>query len=324
MYSVIVIKKEAADYITIPMTELAGGANEFRDDAEQFRAFHRWAGRNGYASGFTHYHQADDERGHYFGAIMFKKPAVDRLLTPLQDSETASFEQRFYSVDQRTDFSKYIGGFPDYEQGVKDGATVFGAIYVKHGYADRKVVSAAELKNPQNILQLFQNAHSWAENQSDENGERYLSGFPILDSTTLSSPSVNYPLRFRQEDNFGDFHMITDVTISKSGLLVALTETNNHVALLGNCGTVSLWLLDKDGNQLRRHGSLQFCVDGTANIFGSAPVRHVEWNFNITPDVFPQVAGVSILHGEGDKDFFSLTEGNIERAKQLVKKVKGD
>jgi hypothetical protein len=121
MYNIIVIKKEAADYITIPVTELAGGANEFRDDAERFRAFHRWAGINDYGSGFTHYHQADDERGHYFGAIMFKKPAVDRLLIPLQASETSSFEQRFYSVDQKTDFSKYAGGFPDYEQAVKDG-----------------------------------------------------------------------------------------------------------------------------------------------------------------------------------------------------------
>ena len=45
----------------------------------------------------------------------------------------------------------------------------------------------------------------------------------------LAKAKDPFPLKFRQEENFGSHHMITEVTISKNGCFDAVTETNNHV-----------------------------------------------------------------------------------------------
>jgi hypothetical protein len=128
------------------------------------------------------------------------------------------------------------------------------------------------------------------------------------------------PLKFHKEDNFGDFHMVTDITISKNGRFDAVTETNNHVHLKGNCGTVTVWLLDKDGNVLSRHGGQQYCTDGKSMPFGAPAVRKHPWEFVIPANVLPQVGGVSIMHAEGSKNFFDLIGGHIEKAKSVLLK----
>lgn len=149
-------------------------------------------------------------------------------------------------------------------------------------------------------------------------GEMGVPGHPELQARR------DFPMHFHREDDFGSFHMITDVIVSNNGRFDARTETHNHVAVKGNCGTVAVWLFDAAGNVLDRRGGDQFCVDGSiTSIFSSPSVRTDAWGFNIDPNTLGQIANVSILHGEGHKDVLALVEENLSRAKQIVQTAGG-
>lgn len=139
--------------------------------------------------------------------------------------------------------------------------------------------------------------------------------------SAASAPfGMAFPLKFRREDNFGSFHMITDLTISANGRFDAVTEINNHVHLKGNCGTVTIYLLDQTGNVLYRVGGQQYCVDGKSIFVAGPSVRKVPWDFHIPPGALARVAGVSILHGEGSKSFWDITAGHLQRAQEVLQK----
>ncbi len=132
-------------------------------------------------------------------------------------------------------------------------------------------------------------------------------------------PSVDpFPLQFRQDDNFGSHHMISEVTISKNGRVDIITETNNHIALKGNCGRVAIWLLDKDGNRLTGpQGGHRYCV-GAKVPFGKS-VRKDTWDFTISPDILRQVAGIGILQTDDSRNPLDIIKENVEKVQQILK-----
>jgi hypothetical protein len=146
-----------------------------------------------------------------------------------------------------------------------------------------------------------------------------------LDLIAVPSPylvmrSRPWPIAFSQVDDFGAFHMITTAKVSNSGRFDAITEINNHVHLKGSCGTVTIWLLDVAGNVLIRAGGHQYCVDGKSIFVAGPSRRKVPWDFSIDPATLRRVAGISILHGEGAKNFWDVVGGHIDKARALVQK----
>ena len=140
-------------------------------------------------------------------------------------------------------------------------------------------------------------------------------------SVLASAPASKFPIKFSRTDDFGDFHMISTGTISNDGKVRIRTETNNHVALKGNCGTVAFWFLDANDNVLGATGGDQFCVDGKAVLFAGPSRRFDDLEITLSPEVFERVASVSALHGIGGKDVVSLIKANIEKAKEIKNKI---
>jgi len=112
--------------------------------------------------------------------------------------------------------------------------------------------------------------------------------------------------------------MISEVTISKNGRVDIITETNNHIALKGNCGRVAIWLLDKDGNRLTGpQGGHRYCV-GAKVPFGKS-VRKDTWDFTISPDILRQVAGIGILQTDDSRNPLDIIKENVEKVQQILK-----
>ncbi|HEV2914459.1 MAG TPA: serine protease [Pyrinomonadaceae bacterium] len=194
----------------------------------------------------------------------------------------------------------------------ESGAPVFdvdteGAVAIKHGgYDDQNIGQNVNFLIPMNLARSL------------------LLDFNIIVPTNAvqtpppSTPS--FPLRFTQDDNFGSFHMTTRLIISSTGRVDAITETNNHIALKGNCGKVAVWLLDKNGNVLTAQGDQRFCVSGKGVFWAKLiPVRTDTWSFTVSPGVLKQVANVSIFQTEDDTNPSSVTSENIEAVKQRLK-----
>ena len=91
-----------------------------------------------------------------------------------------------------------------------------------------------------------------------------------------------YPMNFSRTDDFGSFHMITNGQVSEQGVLNVRTETSEHTALRGDCGTVAVWLVDSKGNWLYRAGGQQYCVDGKYCFICSSSdsYRRLEWKYS--------------------------------------------
>lgn len=115
--------------------------------------------------------------------------------------------------------------------------------------------------------------------------------------------------------------MISEVTISKNGRIDVITETNNHVALAGNCGHVAIWLKDNKDNVLTDpQGKHDFCV-GTKSplVPGGKPVRKDIWGFTVSPDILKQVANVGILQiDKADGDPLGRTAAILKRVNDVL------
>jgi len=139
----------------------------------------------------------------------------------------------------------------------------------------------------------------------------------IEQKITPKTTSDPFPITLRQADNFGEFHMITNMVISKSGRFNVGTTTENHAAQRGNCGTVAVWLLDQAGRVLDRKGGYRSCVEGKKVQNADQSVKHVDWNFSVPADILEKIAGIAIMHREGSANRLELNRANAERARQL-------
>ncbi|MEP7338660.1 MAG: MIR domain-containing protein [Acidobacteriota bacterium] len=150
---------------------------------------------------------------------------------------------------------------------------------------------------------------------------------PLPPKCVPPAEEARFPVKFRQEDNFGSpgkapsHHMISEVTISKNGRIDVITETNNHVALVGNCAHVAIWLLDNKGNVLTDpQGKHDFCVGPKSPLVpGGKPVRKDLWNFAVSPEILKQAANVGILQmDKADGDPLARTVAILRRVNDVL------
>ena len=82
------------------------------------------------------------------------------------------FEDRFRAVNDWAGAHGYAGGYPNMHEAIKDGRQVFGTILFKKGALDWRDVPAAELGNPQGIMERFRAVNDYA------GAHGYIGGFP--------------------------------------------------------------------------------------------------------------------------------------------------
>jgi hypothetical protein len=180
VYGAVLIKKGGAQIVDFSLF-----GNPFSDHAERFRAFHRRAIEMGYLSAYPNYEQADYGKGLVYGAVLIEQVAGDRIVRP--GADVSSLQARFRAINRGRNSNKYAGVFPDFEQGMEGGTIVYGAIYLKQEYAERLVIDASDLGNPQSIDERFRAVNRWAI----ANG--YAAGFPDFEEreTQPSAPPVS-------------------------------------------------------------------------------------------------------------------------------------
>jgi hypothetical protein len=164
-------------------------------------------------------------------------------------------------------------------------------------------------------------------------GDTLLSKIVAQDPSGLISFNTNlppvFPIRARQEDTGKDSigegrHMSTEITISRSGSVDAVTRIHNDVWLSGFCGKVAVWLSDKDGNVVY-HGAMPeaegLCV--TARVWGRNDKSNT-WSQTIPLAQLNEVRAVSLLQTTGSRNPFEYIQENLslERTLRIVAPVK--
>lgn len=127
--------------------------------------------------------------------------------------------------------------------------------------------------------------------------------------------ACRFPFKLRRSDAVSrDQEMTTELTISETGQIDAVTTLKNEVAAGGFCGKVGLWLLDGDGNVVERLGpskERQWCVKGR----GTDQHEQVsQWQAEIPRHKLSAVSAVAVLHSAGSRDPLGLTGENIAAA----------
>lgn len=130
-----------------------------------------------------------------------------------------------------------------------------------------------------------------------------------------------FPIMAVRDDSLEKGKMKTEVTILSDGSLSSTTTTES-TGILGFCGKVSIWLLDKDNKVLSREGEgTQWCVDGKGVPFVGPSHRTDKLGIFISQEVRNKTYSVAILHTPGSKNPVALIEENIKNALQVMKPV---
>jgi hypothetical protein len=116
----------------------------------------------------------------------------------------------------------------------------------------------------------------------------------VLGSIPPGDPAkqIPFPKRFTKHDDFGSFHIQTDITISRNGTINCITETSEHTYLHGDDAAVKVYFLDKDHNILAQSDMQKFSVTGKSD---SKPVSLDTWTTSIPTDEMNNIEDISIL-----------------------------
>jgi hypothetical protein len=135
-----------------------------------------------------------------------------------------------------------------------------------------------------------------------------------------SVPPV-FPIRASSQDNaqLGEgHHMTTEVTVSASGSLDAVTTITNDAWFAGFCGRVAFWLADGSGNIVYHAGltgNEKWCVEG--RVTASASTRQT-FHQRMPKQILSQVRAVSILQTTAERDPYAYIQENLRRAQQVM------
>jgi hypothetical protein len=155
-------------------------------------------------------------------------------------------------------------------------------------------------------------------------GNSLLAAVVAKDPRELLSFNTNlppvFPIKARHEDAGRDSlgegrQMITEVTISRSGDIDAVTRIHNDVWLSGFCGKVAVWLSDKDGNIVYHGGPTEgndWCV--TARVWGKNDKSNT-WHQTIPLPRLNDVRGIAVLQTTGSRNPFEYIQDNLIRAR---------
>lgn len=142
-------------------------------------------------------------------------------------------------------------------------------------------------------------------------GEWGVPGRPVL------LRACRFPVKLKRDDTVGGGRQITtELTISETGQVEAVTTLKNSSAQEGFCGKVGLWLLDRDGNVVERLGPTKervWCVKGRDT---DQHEKTTQWQAEIPEHKLRAVSAVAVLHSAGSKDPLVLTGENIAAAAQ--------
>lgn len=148
-------------------------------------------------------------------------------------------------------------------------------------------------------------------------GERGVPGRP------LKFRACNFPVTLRQHDVLGNGqHTTTEVSMTETGVLEAVTKLNNLVLQGGFCAKVGVWLFDDYGNVIDKTGPPRahvWCVEGRST---GNHERTESWRVEIPPEQLRRAHSLSILHAVGGKDPFDMTGANAEQARRAKQSLK--
>ncbi|MGI9286425.1 MAG: hypothetical protein ACR2P1_13635 [Pseudomonadales bacterium] len=144
VYGTIFVKPEFVEWKDISAKDLGNPS----DDAARFRAIHDWAGKNGFATGFPNFHQANPGgKGVVYGAQLLKAGAVEWKDIPAKDLGNPSDDAaRFRATYNWATKNGYVAGFPNFHQANPGGkGVVHGTLLLKKEVAEWRDILAADL-----------------------------------------------------------------------------------------------------------------------------------------------------------------------------------
>ncbi|MBD1823671.1 hypothetical protein H6F51_14385 [Cyanobacteria bacterium FACHB-DQ100] len=103
--------------------------------------------RNGYASGFPNFHQANHGQGLVYGGVSLNPgTAVVRAVPVAELGHPSNNEERFRAVNDWAMRNGYASGFPNFHQANNGQGVVFGVVLLNSGTAVVRDVTVSGLR----------------------------------------------------------------------------------------------------------------------------------------------------------------------------------
>lgn len=126
VFGALVLSPNIAKIEDIPLSELK---EPHREIDEMFRAVHEWATAKGFKSACPDFERGSSNRGEVIQAIVVTNGEIVGI--PVDELDVSTIDSRFRSVGRWAASHNFVGGYPNFNQGIEGGRTVIQAVLFK-------------------------------------------------------------------------------------------------------------------------------------------------------------------------------------------------